>query len=99
MQWKPRYSASEPLVVWKNEEPRMLRDALRAGMLEELRTNYFGGHDQDRAPGDSVLCSQLGNSWFKPVTNPYAERGADAQGLPVACEWTPGEPEVVIINR
>lgn len=95
--FKPRYSASEPIVVWKNDEPRLLREAARSGLLERLRFDQSSRADQ--AQGVAVSCSELGESWFKPVTNPHNEWGAASDGIPLSCEWTPGDAEVVIINR
>lgn len=96
--FKPRYSATEPIVVWKNDEPRLLQEAARSGLLESLRldqSSRAAAHTQ----GDAVSCSDLGESWFKPVTNPHNEWGAASSGIPLSCEWTPGDAEVVIINR
>lgn len=95
--WKPRYSATEPIVVWKNDEPRLLRDAMGSGLLESLRIEH--GSREAEGQEDSVPCTDLAENWFKPVSNPLNERNASAPGIPLSCDWTPGEPEVVIINR
>jgi hypothetical protein len=95
--WKPRYSASEPIVVWKNDELRLFREAVNSGLLGDLRlTQQFRGADKNAA--DAIACSDLGESWFKPITDPRRPWGASSQGMPLSCEWTPGEQEVVIIN-
>lgn len=98
LNWKPRYSATEPIVIWKNDEPRLLRDAMRSGLLESLRIDH-NSRAGVRGQGDSVPCTDLAENWFKPVTDPRNESGAATQGIPVSCEWTPGAQEVVIVNR
>lgn len=98
LNWKPRYSSDEPIVVWKNDEPRLLRDAMRSGVLENLRISH-SSRSAAPAQGDSVSCADLSEHWFKPITDPRNEWSAAAQGMPISCDWTPGSAEVVIINR
>jgi hypothetical protein len=85
------------MVVWKNDEPRLLREAMRSGVIENLRISH-GSRATAQGQGDSVSCADLSDSWFKPVTDPRNEWGATAQGMPISCDWTPGATEVVIIN-
>jgi hypothetical protein len=98
MNLKGRAAGSEPLVVWKNEQPAIIREALSAEMRGELVLG-LRAEGMERTSPDTVRCGELAASWFEPVPDPFTNRGPAARGLPLSCEWTPGVPEVVVIHR
>ena len=99
LNWKPRYSStSEPMVVWKSDEPRLLRDTLQTSVLEGWKVN-FRDAEAANLSASPVPCTELAESWFRPVANPLADGVSTKQEVPLACDWVPGEPQVVIIDR
>lgn len=92
---KPRNHSSEPLVVWKSETPRLLQDALRSGLVSESGVPQA----EHRASSEGIPCSQLGASWFRAMPEAPGAAPPTASPDPLACDWTPGAQEVIVIAR
>lgn len=91
---RPRSQSSEPLVVWKSEAPRLLQDAVRSGLRIEP-----GPQVEPRLSSEGIPCSQLGESWFRAMPEAPGARSGTTAPYPVACDWTPGAQEVIVITR
>lgn len=93
---KTRNPASEPLVVWKSQEPRLLLEAISTGLVSDSGMPQA----EKRSSPEGVPCSQLGDSWFRAMPDLPGNAGRHASSPdPVACDWTPGAQEVIVITR
>lgn len=93
---KSRNLSSEPLVVWKSEEPTLLREAMRGGLIGE----FPGNPGEQGSPSEGIPCSQLGESWFRAMPDlPENSRRPSELPYPLACDWTPEPQDVIVINR
>jgi len=93
---KPRNPSSEPLVVWKTGEPMLLQEAMRAGLIPE----FGASSGEQRSLAEGVPCGQLGESWFRAMPDLPSSSGRSVESpYPLACDWTPGAQDVIVVNR